>query len=75
MTNGELLRLAEGEFDIFVTADKNLKYQQNLAGRRLGILELSSNKRRIVEANFDLIRSAVNSMAPGAFTSLILLPP
>ena len=56
VTNGELLKLAEGEFEVFVTADKNLKYQQNLTGRTLAILELSTNKRRVVEANLDLIR-------------------
>lgn len=65
VTNGELLRLAEGEFEVFVTADKNLKYQQNLTGRTLAILELSTNKRRVVETNLDLIRSTVGSMTPG----------
>ena len=73
VTNGELLRLAEGEFEVFVTADKNLKYQQNLTGRTLAILELSTNKRRVVEANLDLIRSTVANMTPGTFTSLTLL--
>ena len=29
--NGELLRLAENDFDVFITSDKNLRYQQNLA--------------------------------------------
>jgi Domain of unknown function (DUF5615) len=38
--NGELLRRAEGKFDLFVTADKNLRYQQNLTGRKIAILEL-----------------------------------
>ena len=75
VTNGELLRLAEGEFEVFVTADKNLKYQQNLTGRTLAILELSINKRRVIEANLDLIRSTIVSMTPGAFTSLTLLSP
>jgi hypothetical protein len=30
--NGDLLRLAEGQFDLFITSDQNLRYQQNLAG-------------------------------------------
>ena len=42
--NGDLLRLAEGQFDLFITSDQNLRYQQNLAGRRIAILELSTNK-------------------------------
>jgi len=39
--NGELLRLAEGLFDVFVTADQNIRYQQNLSNRQIAILELS----------------------------------
>ena len=35
--NGELLRLAEAAYDVFVTVDTNLRYQQNLAGRRIAI--------------------------------------
>ena len=40
LENGDLLRQAEGQFDVFVTTDQNLRYQQNLAGRRLAILVL-----------------------------------
>ena len=32
--NGELLNLAEGEFDVFITADQGVRYQQNLTGRK-----------------------------------------
>jgi len=35
--NGDLIRLAEAEFDLFITTDQNIRYQQNLAGRRLPI--------------------------------------
>ncbi len=41
--NGELLALAEMEFDLFITSDRNLSYQQNLVGRRLAILVLWTN--------------------------------
>jgi hypothetical protein len=33
--NGDLLQRAEGEFDLFITSDQNLSYQQNLTGRRI----------------------------------------
>ena len=33
--NGELLRRAEELFDVFITADQNLRYQQQLTGRKL----------------------------------------
>jgi hypothetical protein len=43
LKNGELLAAAEGEgFELFVTTDTNLKYQQNLFGRRIGIVVLDT---------------------------------
>ena len=40
LANGNLLRTAASPFDLFLNTDKNLRYQQNLAGRALGILVL-----------------------------------
>ena len=40
-TNGELLRLAENDFDVLITVDANLRYQQNLAGRQIAILSFA----------------------------------
>jgi predicted nuclease of predicted toxin-antitoxin system len=39
-TNGELLALAEGKFDVFITIDRNIRYQQNLTGRTIAVLIL-----------------------------------
>lgn len=36
--NGELLALAEGRFEVFITLDKNLQFQQNLSGRNIAVL-------------------------------------
>ena len=60
LKNGELLRLAEAEFDIFVTSDQNLRYQQNLSGRSIDILELSSNDWRAIHAYTSHMISAKN---------------
>lgn len=38
--NGELLRRVEGDFDVFVTADKNIRYQQKLGDRSFAIVEV-----------------------------------
>ena len=38
--NGALLHLAESEFDVFLTRDRNLEYQQNLAGFDLAVIVL-----------------------------------
>jgi hypothetical protein len=41
LANGELIEAAEnGGFDVMVSADQNLRYQQNLAGRRLALVVL-----------------------------------
>jgi len=43
LTNGELLRLAEqAGFDVMITTDKGIRYQQNLAGRRLAIVVINT---------------------------------
>jgi hypothetical protein len=73
MKNGELLARTEGSFDLFITCDQNLKYQQNLRDRTLAILELSSNKRRMIEQNFERISEAVSRSEKGSFISLDLL--
>jgi len=38
--NGELLRLAEPEFDVLITADRSLLHQQNVRGLSLGVITL-----------------------------------
>jgi predicted nuclease of predicted toxin-antitoxin system len=68
--NGSLLQLAEKEFDLFITSDQNLRYQQNLAGRKISILELSTNKLRRIEAAADALRAAVETIKPGEFRQL-----
>jgi len=73
ITNGELLALAEAAgFELFVTADQNIRYQQNLSGRAIRILELSSNKLRDIEAAADLIQKTITSMNRGDFIRLIV---
>ena len=42
--NGELLALAEGQWDVLLTSDRNIKYQQNMAGRTVSILILCANQ-------------------------------
>jgi hypothetical protein len=70
--NGDLLQLAESEFDLFITSDQNIRYQQNLAGRRIAILELSSNSIRRISAAASVIQSAIATMKPGEFCRLAI---
>ncbi len=68
--NGDLLRRAEGEFDLFVTSDQNIRYQQNLVGRRIPILELSTNDLRRIRAAAAAIQATVAAIQPGEFRHL-----
>lgn len=70
--NGDLLRLAEGEFDLFLTTDQNLRYQQQLTGRRIPILELSTNDLRRLRGAARVIQEAVSAMKPGQFRQLAI---
>ena len=65
--NGELLALAEEGFDLFITSDQNLRYQQNLAARKIAILELSTNDWHQIRAASEGILVSVNRMNPGDF--------
>jgi predicted nuclease of predicted toxin-antitoxin system len=71
--NGDLPQRAEAEFDLFITSDQNLRYQQNLAGRRIAILELSTNDLRRIQAASVLIEDALGEMQPSQFRQLTIL--
>jgi predicted nuclease of predicted toxin-antitoxin system len=68
--NGELLTLAEAQFDLFITSDQGLAYQQNLRGRQIAILQLSTNKLRAIEAAAAQLRDAVATMSDAEFRRL-----
>jgi predicted nuclease of predicted toxin-antitoxin system len=70
--NGELLTAAEGHFEVFITTDKNLPYQQNLAGRKLAVFLLPSNQVPIVEALILDIKAALSTIKAGDLVSLSL---
>jgi hypothetical protein len=68
--NGELIQQAESEFDLFITCDQNIRYQQNLQGRRIAILELSTNDLRGIIASRELVHQAIASIQPGEYREL-----
>jgi predicted nuclease of predicted toxin-antitoxin system len=68
--NGELLQRAESEFDLFITADQNIRYQQNLASRSIAILELSTNDISRIEAAKALIEDELEKIQPNEFRHL-----
>jgi len=68
LENGELLKSAETSgFEVLVTADQNMKYQQNLAGRKLGLVVLGSNIWPIVRNHGGTIAAKVDASKPGDY--------
>lgn len=66
LTNGELLAAAEAAgFDVFVTTDGNLRYQQNLSGRKLAIVVLTKARWRLIRLKLEAIQLAVSAVKPG----------
>lgn len=70
--NGELLAKAEADFDAFVTTDRNLQYQQNLAARRIAILVLPTTSWPRIQDMSGTIAQAVDSLEPGQFVEMPL---
>ena len=70
--NGELLTLAEGEFDVFVTIDKNIRYQQNLSGRKIAILIIRATSSEIDDLLLELPAciAALQSIRPGQLVQI-----
>ena len=65
LENGELLKVAESAgFDVLVTSDQNIRYQQNLASRRLALVVLGSNIWPIVRNHGAAIAAAVDNAKP-----------
>jgi hypothetical protein len=68
LSNGDLL--AEDEragFDIFLTADKNIRYQQNLANRKIAIVVLGTPQWPVVRRHTAKVLEAVNAATPGSY--------
>ena len=67
LDNGELLNAAETEFDVLVTTDQNLRFQQNLVGRKLAILVLPTTSWPKIQVRLPQIIAAINTLGPGDF--------
>ena len=68
LQNGELIAAAESAgFDVFVTTDKSLKYQQNLATRALSIVVLLTNSWPRIQRSLPAVVAAVASAVPGGY--------
>ena len=65
ISNGDLLDLMSGRFDVLITTDKNIPFQQNLAKRNLSAIIIPSNRIRILKPLLPQIESAINRIHAG----------
>ena len=73
LKNGALIEKAEsGGFEVFVTSDKNLKYQQNLHDRKIALLVLSTNYWPTLEKQRGLIIAALIGIRSGQYVELTI---
>ena len=71
LSNGDLIRSAETEgFDLLVTTDKNLKYQQRLAGRKIAIVVLLSANWPKIQTMVLEVSAAIEGTPPGAYVEI-----
>jgi hypothetical protein len=65
--NGKLLEIAEESFDVFILADKNMRYQQRTDERNLAIVELPTNRWPLLLPLAQRIAEVVDRAQPGQY--------
>ncbi|HEX3094335.1 MAG TPA: DUF5615 family PIN-like protein, partial [Candidatus Angelobacter sp.] len=76
ISNGELLQAAEAAgFEVVVTADQNIVYQQTLEGQKIALVVLGSNIWPIVRNHGTAIRERVNAAVAGSYAFIEMPPP
>jgi hypothetical protein len=73
LNNGDLLSAAERVgFEVMLTADRRIRYQQNLAGRRMALVVLSNPAWPVVRNHIPTIKAAVDGATPGSYQEVDL---
>ncbi len=71
MVNGDLLAVAEAAgFEVLLTTDKNIRYQQNLAGRKIAFVVLGNSQWPAVRRYVDRILAAVDAAGPSSYVEV-----
>src|ERR1022692_4571017 len=71
LRNGDLLTAAEDAgFEILLTTDKNMRYQQNLAGRKIAIVVLGQQQWPRLRPPIQRVAEAVNAATPGSYAEV-----
>jgi hypothetical protein len=72
LKNGDLLDAAELSFDLFITTDQQIRYQQSLAGRKLAVLVLSTTSWPRIMKSIRKICEALENIKVGDYVEIIL---
>jgi hypothetical protein len=71
LSNGDLLSEAErAGFHVLLTGDKNIRYQQNLSGRKIAVVVLSTPPWPLVRLHTAIVAAAVNAATPGSYAEV-----
>jgi len=68
--NGDIINNVESRFDVLLLADKNLRYQQNLSGRKIALVELPTNRWPMLKQMASRMVKAIEKAEPGSYTIL-----
>ena len=73
LTNGRLLQEAEKEFDVFLTGDRNLRFQQNIARLQLAVIVLETRSTRLVDTLplIPLLLTVLKTIRPGEIVRIV----
>jgi hypothetical protein len=71
LENGELIQRAEeAGYEVLLSTDKNIRYQQNLTGRKIALVILGNPQWPIVRLHLDRIAAVVDACTPGSYTEV-----
>jgi hypothetical protein len=71
LKNGDLIRRAkEAGYEVLLSTDKNIRYQQNHSDRRIALVVLGNSQWPIVRLHLDKVAAAVNAATPGSYTEV-----
>ena len=74
LPDGTMMTLAEeAGYELLITCDQRIRYQQNLSGRKLPILVLMLNNWRLIRARSDAINTAINEIEPGELREITII--
>jgi hypothetical protein len=75
LNNGGLLTAAEADgFDVLLTTDKNMRYQQNLAGRKIAVVVLGLQQWPSLRPHVQRVVEAIKAATPGSYTEVDFPP-